>query len=48
MTEQLGPTKNKKTYQEPRLRVYGDIQTLTQTVSMTAGQIDNGMAMKTA
>ncbi|HEY2645897.1 MAG TPA: hypothetical protein VGI34_02935 [Candidatus Acidoferrales bacterium] len=38
----------KKTYKEPRLRVYGNIQTLTQTVSMAAGQIDNGKLMKTA
>jgi hypothetical protein len=37
----------KKIYNEPRLRVYGDIRSLTQTVSITAGQIDNGKAMKT-
>ena len=46
MNEQL--QSSKKVYQAPRLRVYGDIQTLTQTVSKAAGNIDNGKAMKTA
>jgi len=37
----------KKEYKEPHLRVYGDLQVLTQAVNMVAGQIDNGMAKKT-
>jgi hypothetical protein len=33
---------NKRSYEEPRLRVYGDIRVFTQNVNMTAGADDGG------
>jgi hypothetical protein len=33
---------NKRQYEEPRLRVYGDIRVFTQNVNMTAGADDGG------
>jgi hypothetical protein len=40
--KQVKPSFDKKTYQEPRLQVYGDIQTMTQTHSTSAPHTDNG------
>jgi hypothetical protein len=42
MKEQIHPSV-KKPYQEPRLRVYGDIQVLTQGVGNTASLGDSSM-----
>jgi len=42
MTEQV-KSSAKKIYQEPSLRVYGDIRMLTQTVNMMGVAFDAGV-----
>jgi len=37
----------KKVYQEPRLRVYGEIRTLTAAKGMVSGKTDSNPAQKT-
>jgi len=43
MNEQVKPP-GKKIYQEPSLRVYGDIRIMTQAASMMATVFDGGAA----
>ena len=38
------PAKGKKPYRKPDLRVYGDIQLLTNAVASTSSHPDGGMA----
>jgi hypothetical protein len=47
VNEQRKPS-GKKIYQEPSLRVYGDIRVLTQSVAMTAHILDAKAPRKTA
>lgn len=47
MNEQV-KTSGKKIYQEPSLRVYGDIRILTQSISMHANIRDAMAPRKTA
>lgn len=47
MNEQ-GKKSEKKVYEEPSLRVYGDIRILTQSISMHAHIRDAGVPRKTA
>jgi hypothetical protein len=42
-----GKVSGKKIYQEPSLRVYGDIRVLTQSISMHAHIRDAGVPRKT-
>jgi len=41
------PLSHKKSYQQPSLRVYGDIRVLTQTLSTPGASIDSSPGMKT-
>jgi len=47
LNEQLQPSSSKKPYQEPRLQVYGDIRTMTGSVSSKTKNADAGKGTKT-